>query len=126
MDTIVYIEKHHNDVARIKNSLGRNIQAGEFVVLGKLSGVVDRDTKDGEMFGLQMEPFLEIQVALEDLDPAGSYPEGGELYFSQPTGTFADSADSGLFAVGQIAHNRIDESGIITFFKYPLAVEAGV
>ena len=119
----VYIEKHYNDVVYIKNSLGRDLQGSEFVIIGQLSGVVDRNTKNGEPFGLQVEPFMEIQVATADLAAqANNYAEGGALYFNQATGKFADAAGSGFVAVGQIAHNRIDDEGIITFFKYPLAV----
>ena len=119
----VYIEKINNDVVRIKNILGRDLEGSEFVVVGQLSGVVDRGTKDGEMFGLQHQPFLEIQVAAADLAAqANNYAEGGTLYFNQATGRFADAAASGFVAVGQIAHNRLNESGIITFFKYPLAI----
>jgi predicted RecA/RadA family phage recombinase len=120
----VYIEKHYNDVAYITNSLGRDVQGGEFVVIGQLSGVVDRDTKKGDNLGLQIEPFMEIQVGKDDLvnPPANNYAEGGALYFNQTTGKFADAAGSGFVAVGQIARNRLDDGGIITFFKYPLAV----
>ena len=66
----VYIEKHHNDVVRVKNTLGRDVEGGEFVILGKLCGVVDRSVKDGEHMGLQIEPFLEIQVGAKDLETA--------------------------------------------------------
>ena len=123
MGTIVYIEKHHNDVVRVRNNMGRTVEGGEFVVIGQLCGVVDRTAKDGEVFALQIEPFLEIQVASADLATASNdYAEGGALYFNQATGKFADAAGSGFVAVGQIAHNRIEESDIITFFKFPLAV----
>jgi predicted RecA/RadA family phage recombinase len=120
----VYIEKHYNDVVYITNSLGRDVQGGEFVVIGQLSGVVDRDTRKGDNLGLQIEPFMEIQVGKDDLvnPPANNYAEGKALYFNQAAGKFADAAGSGYVAVGQIAHNRLDEAGIITFFKYPLAV----
>jgi hypothetical protein len=119
----VYIEKHHNDVVRIKNTIDRDLEGGEFVVIGQLSGVVDRGVKEGEMFGLQIESFLEIQVGRADLATAANgYAEGGALYFNQSTGKFADAAGSGFVAVGQIAHNRLKDCDIITFFKYPLAV----
>ena len=119
----VYIEKHYNDVVYIKNSLGRDLHGSEFVIIGQLSGVVDRNTKNGEPFGLQVEPFMEIQVAAADLaTQTNNYAEGGALYFNQATGKFADAVGSGFAAVGQIAHNRLDDEGIITFFKYPLAV----
>ena len=119
----VYIEKHYNDVVHVKNSLGRDLQGGEFVIIGQLSGVVDRNAKDGALFGLQIEPFMEIQVAEADLAPqANDYGEGKTLYFNQAAGKFADAAGSGFAAVGQIVHNRIADEGIITFFKYPLAV----
>jgi len=119
----VFIEKLNNDVVYIKNTLGRDLEGSEFVVIGQLSGVVDRGTKDGATLGLQIQPFLEIQVAIADLAPqANGYAAGGTLYFNQATGRFADAAGSGFVAVGQIAHNRLEESNIITFFKYPLAV----
>jgi hypothetical protein len=119
----VYIEKHNNDVVRIKNTLGRDLEGSEFVVIGQLSGVVDRLVKAGDEFGLQIQPFLEIQVGSADLaTAANSYAENGPLYFNQSTGKFADAPASGFVAVGQIAHNRLDEESIITFFKYPLAV----
>jgi hypothetical protein len=119
----VYIEKHYNDVVYVKNSLGRDLQGGEFVVIGQLSGVVDRNVKNGEQFGLQIEPFMEIQVGNADLAPqVNNYAVGGVLFFNQTTGKFADAAGSGFAAVGQIAHNRLDGENIITFFKYPLAV----
>jgi hypothetical protein len=123
MPAKVYIEKHHNDVVRIKNTLGRNLEGSEFVVIGQLSGVVDRGVKDGDYFGLQIEPFLEIQVGAADLaTQVSGYAEGGPLYFNQTTGRFADAAGSGFVAVGQIAHNRLKDSNVITFFKYPLAI----
>ncbi|MDR0474386.1 MAG: hypothetical protein LBH43_12030 [Treponema sp.] len=119
----VYIEKHYNDVVYINNSLGRALEGGEFAVIGQLSGVVDRNTKTGEKFGLQTEPFMEIQIGEADLAAQeNNYAEGGALYFSQGAGKFADAAGSGFAAVGQIAHNRLDKEGVITFFKYPLAV----
>jgi len=122
----VYIEKHHNHVVRVRNTLERDLEGGEFVILGQLSGVVDRNTKDGEFAGLQIEPFLEIQVGAADLEtPAANYAEGGPLYFSMDAGRFADSPGTigGYLAVGQIAHNRLaDGGGVITFYKYPLAV----
>jgi len=119
----VYIEKHYNDVVCIKNILGRDLQGSEFVVIGQLSGVVDRNTKDGEQFGLQIEPFMEIQVGSADLaTQANNYAEGGTLYFDQANGKFADAPASGFVAVGQIAHNRLCDERIITFIKYPLAV----
>lgn len=119
----VFIEKHCNDVVFIKNTLGRDLEGSEFAVIGQLSGVVDRSVKDGGQFGLQIEPFMEIQVGEADLAAqANDYAEGKTLYFSQGTGKFADAAGSGFAAVGQIAHNRLDDEGIISFFKYPLAV----
>ena len=119
----VYIEKHHNDVVRIKNNLGRDLQGSEFVIIGQLSGVVDRNTKNGEFAGLQIEPFLEIQAAEADLAAqANGYAEGGTLFFNQAAGKFADAAGNGFAAVGQIAHNRLNAEGVITFFKFPLAV----
>ena len=123
MGTKVYIEKHHNDVVYITNTLGRDLEGSEFVIIGQLSGVVDRNAKAGVLFGLQIESFLEIQVHQSDLAAAANdYAEGGVLYFNPTTGKFADDVDDGFIAVGQIAHNRIIESGIVTFFKYPLAV----
>ena len=119
----VYIEKQYNDVVRIKNSLGRDLQQNEFVVIGQLSGVVDRNTKDGDFVGLQIQPFMEIQVNGKDLAAqANAYAEGKTLYFGQAAGKFADAPASGYAAVGQIAHNRLDAEGIITFFKFPTAV----
>jgi hypothetical protein len=119
----VYIEKHYNDVVYIKNSLDRDLLGSEFVVIGQLSGVVDCNVKDGEMFGLQIDPFMEIQVGAADLAAqANNYAEGKALYFNQSTGKFADAPASGFVAVGQIAHNRLNGEKIITFFKYPLAV----
>jgi len=122
----VYIEKHRNDVARVRNTLGRDAEGGEFVIIGRLSGAVDRNVGDGEYLGLQMEPFLEIQVGAADLE-TGSYEEHAPLYFSMGAGKFADGPGDlgGCVAVGQIAHNRLDGSGggVITFFKYPLAGE---
>ena len=119
----VYIEKHYNDVVYIANSLGRDLLGGEFVVIGQLSGVVDRNAKEGELFGLQIEPLMEIQVGEADLEAAADgYAEGGALYFSQADGTFADAAAAGYAAVGQIAHNRLKDEGVITFFKFPLAI----
>jgi hypothetical protein len=123
MPAIVYIEKHYNDVVRIKNTLGRDLAQEEFVIIGQLSGVVDRLAKDGEEFGLQIESFMEIQVASADLAAQTvNYADGGPLYFNQATGKFADAASGGFVAVGQIAHNRLDAEGIITFFKYPQAI----
>jgi hypothetical protein len=119
----VYIEKHYNDVVRIKNTLGRDLARNEFVVIGQLSGVVDRLAKDEEEFGLQIEPFIEIQVNADDLaTQTVAYAEGGPLYFNQATGKFADAPDSSFVAVGQIAHNRLDAEGVITFLKYPQAI----
>jgi hypothetical protein len=123
MAVMVYIEKHYDDVVRIKNTLGRDLDQSEFVIIGQLSGVVDRLAKDGEEFGLQIEPFMEIQIASDDLTAQTvAYAEGRPLYFNQSTGKFADAAGSGFVAVGQIAHNRLDAEGIITFFKYPQAI----
>jgi len=50
----VYIEKHRNDVARVRNTLGRDAEGGEFVIIGRLSGAVDRNVGDGEYLGLQI------------------------------------------------------------------------
>ena len=116
----VYIEKHYNDVVYVTNSLTRDLDQSEFVVIGKLSGVVDRNTKDGAEFGLQIEPFMEIQVEEGDLNP-GTFAEGDDIYFNPTSGLFADAAAAGFSVVGQIAHNRITENGYVTFFKYPLA-----
>ena len=119
----VYIEKQYNDVVRIKNSLGRDLLQSEFVIIGQLSGVVDRNTKDGHFAGLQIQPFMEIQVGAGDLAAqANNYAEGRVLYFNQAEGKFADAPGSGFAAAGQIAHNRLADEGVITFFKYPLAV----
>ena len=119
----VYIEKQYNDVVRIKNSLGRDLEGSEFVVIGQLSGVVDRNVKDGEYFGLQIQPFMEIQVGEADLETAANdNAASGTLFFNQSTGRFADAPAGGFVAVGQIAHNYLGEGSIITFFKYPLAV----
>lgn len=115
----VYIEKHYNEVVYINNSLGRDLGQNEFVVIGKLSGVVDRNAKAGAAFGLQIEPFMEIQVASGDLD-AGTYNEGKDILFNPATGKFAAAAAAGYSVVGQVAHNRVTENGYLTFFKYPL------
>ena len=124
MGAKVYIEKHHNDVVRVKNILGRDVEGSEFVIIGNLSGVVDRSAKDGEYLGLQIEPFLEIQVGAADLAAAVSnYMPGDPLYFTPSTGIFADAPAAGSVAVGQIADNRLSGgAGLITFYKYPLAV----
>ena len=80
--------------------------------------------KAGDEFGLQIEPFLEIQVGAADLIAAkNGNAEGKTLFFDPVTGKFADAEDDGFVAVGQIAHNRLVNEGIITFFKFPLAVE---
>ena len=126
MGAKVYIEKHHNDVVRVKNSLGRDVEGSEFVIIGQLSGVVDRNTKDGEYLGLQIEPFLEIQVGAADLEAAVSnYLPGAPLYFSADARKFADAPGTlgGYVAVGQIARNSLSGGGgLITFYKFPLAV----
>ena len=119
----VYIEKQYNDVVRIKNTLSRDLEQSEFLVIGQLSGVVDRNTKEDEFVGLQIQPFMEIQVNEADLaTQVNAYAEGRTLFYNQTTGRFADAAGAGFVAVGQIAHNRLNAEGIITFFKYPLAV----
>ncbi|MCL2093022.1 MAG: hypothetical protein FWH12_02400 [Treponema sp.] len=119
----VYIEKQYNDVVRIRNNLGRDLEQMEFLIMGQLSGVVDRNTKDGEFVGLQIQPFMEIQVNEKDLAPqANAYGEGRTIFFNQTTGLFADAAGAGFVAVGQIAHNRLNPEGIVTFYKYPQAV----
>jgi len=127
MAATVFIEKHHNDVAKIKNPLDRKVEGGEFIIAGQLCGVVDRSAGIGEPIGLQIESFLEIQVGAADLETAErGYAEGSPMYFSQASGRFADAPGTlgGFAAVGQIAHNRLDGSGggVVTFFKYPLAV----
>ena len=122
----VYIEKHHNHVVRIQNTLGRDLEENEFVIIGGLSGVVDRSAKDGEYLGLQIEPFLEIQVGAADLEAAtDNYMPNRPLYFNPDARRFADApgAIGSWVLVGQIARNRLSGgAGLITFHKYPFAV----
>jgi hypothetical protein len=118
----VYIEKEKVDVIRLRNDTGHTLLGSEFVIIGEFAGVVDRNTEDGEYFGLQIAPFLEIQAG--DFIP-GDYKAGGIVYFDSDNDKFSDQPGEKRKPVGITGCNYIKEHGYFTFHLYPQAGSTG-
>lgn len=114
----VYIEKEVVKHAYIYNRTGRDLKRDEFVAIGEIVGIVNRNAKQGEEVSIHIERFIEIQT--NDFEP-GDYLAGNLVYFDPGLDRFFDEPGDGRKTVGMVANNCIAEKGYFTFLLDPFA-----
>jgi len=115
----VFVEREGNSRLRMFNTLGRKIEAGEFVIVGAISGVALEDTLPNAYGAFHVETGLVIQVGQADFASTANFGTANvPVYFD--SGEFNHVGDN---LVGQVVDPLRD--GVVRFAKYFRVVEGG-
>ena len=120
----VYVQSIKNDVLRMLNDTGSDIDQGEFVVLHGFNCVAENDVLNGEYGAFEVEEGIQVQAA--DLkageDTFGSL--GDVVCFDPITSKLSDQRKIGYTMAGLLTEVK-NTDGVIVFdkFRYAQPVE---
>jgi hypothetical protein len=117
----VYVEKEKNDVLRMFNGSGLDIDQDQFVVLNGFNAIAENDVLNDEYGEFQVEEGLQVQVAAADQEPGENtfLTLGQEVYFT-PSDTFSDTPDVTYTKAGILTQTKRSD-GVIVFDKFRYA-----
>jgi hypothetical protein len=110
-----FVENEAGGYVRLVNTTGAEVVAGEFCILGGVSGVAQETIANGAvgnfMVGAGAKISTDSLTTSEDTFGTGNQ----DVYFETTGKTFSDTKTIGYYKVGQLA--EVKASGKIVFLK---------
>jgi len=112
----VYVEKELNSRLRMVNTSGAAVVAGEFVILGKISGVALESIPAGGVGAFHVEEGLVLQVGQADFGTGATFnTANADVFFGTTDKNFYNATGANRVLVGQVIEPTV--SGVMRFAK---------